>query len=79
MVDDAAPQGKPDADQVAGELVAAQAEYTRVRAIAAEQLRVARVRRENAIRAAAATGLSHRAIARVTGLSHPRVTQILNG
>lgn len=58
-------------------LIAADSDYVRQQAAAAEQLAEAQHRRERAMRCVAALGLSHRRIAELTSLSHTRVNQIL--
>lgn len=67
-----------DADQVARNLLKSQAEYAELRAVVYAQLRAAQQKREDAMREAAAAGLSRRTIAHMTGLSHTRVNQILS-
>ena len=61
------------------ELLAAQQAYEVLRAAVEPPLSKAASRREQAIRAAASGGLSRRKIAEMTGMSHTRVIQILDG
>ncbi len=61
------------------ELLAAQQDYEVLRAAVEPPLSKATSRREQAIRAAAASGLSRRKIAEMTNMSHTRVIQILDG
>jgi hypothetical protein len=61
------------------ELLGAQQNYEVLRAAIEPPLSKATSRREQAIRAAAASGLSRRKIAEMTGMSHTRVIQILDG
>jgi hypothetical protein len=66
-----------DPDRVALDLLDAQKEYTLLRAAVEEQLGACQQKREDAMRAAAAVGLTHRTIAAMTDLSHARIGQIL--
>jgi hypothetical protein len=73
------PDVQPRVDSAVNELLEAQKAYELVRAGIDSSLVRATERREDAIRDAAALGLSRRAIAQMTGLSHTRVIQILDG
>ncbi len=66
-------------DDAVRELLSAQHDYELVRAAVDPPLARAALRREAAMREAAARGLSRRAIAQMTGMSHTRVIQILDG
>ena len=68
-----------DLDQAVQELLAAQHDYGLLRAAIDPPLAKATQRRETAMREAAGHGLSRRAIAQMTGMSHTRVIQILEG
>lgn len=67
------------AEEAVRELLAAQHDYEVLRAAVESPLSKATSRREQAIRAAAACGLSRRKIADMTGMSHTRVIEILDG
>lgn len=69
----------PSVDTAVKELLEAQTDYELVRAAVDSGLARAAKRREGAIRNAATFGLSRRAIAQMTGISHTRVIQILDG
>jgi hypothetical protein len=66
-------------EEAVRELLAAQHDYEVLRAAIESPLSKATSRREQAIRAAAACGLSRRKIAEMTGMSHTRVIEILDG
>lgn len=69
----------PSIDHVVNELLESQKAYELLRAAIDSGLAKVTERREAAIRDAADLGLSRRAIAEMTGLSHTRVIQILDG
>jgi hypothetical protein len=66
-------------DQVMLELLDAQAEFAKAKDNADVLVRPARERREQAVRDALAAGVSLRAAAEATGLSHMRIAQIRDG
>jgi hypothetical protein len=66
-------------DRLMADLLKAQAEFAQAKADADEIVRPARERREQAVRAAVAGGISLRVAAEATGLSHMRISQIRDG
>jgi len=73
------PEDDPSVSDVINELLEAQKAYELVRAAIDSSLARATERREGAIRNAAMLGLSRRSIAQLTGMSHTRIIQILDG
>lgn len=72
-------ESDPSVDKAVNELLEAQTAHELVRAATDSGLARASGRREAAIRDAAALGLSLRTIAAMSGISHTRVIQILDG
>jgi hypothetical protein len=68
-----------DTDRLMRDLLQAQAEFAQAKAAADVIVRPARGRREDAVRAALAGGISLRVAAEATGLSHMRISQIRDG
>lgn len=68
-----------EADRLMLDLLQAQAEFAQARADAHAIVRPPRERREQAVRAALAGGISLRVAAQATGLSHMRIAQIRDG
>jgi hypothetical protein len=68
-----------DTDKLMLALLQAQAEFAQAKADADVIVRPARERREEAVRAALAGGVSLRIAAQATGLSHARIAQLRDG
>jgi hypothetical protein len=68
-----------DTDKLMKQLLKAQADFAKAKARADAISRPARERREGAVRAALAGGVSLRTAAEATGLSHMRIAQIRDG
>jgi hypothetical protein len=73
------PRAKTDPDELMRDLLIAQADFARAKADADALVRPVRERREDAVRAALAGGISLRVAAEATGLSHMRIAQIRDG
>jgi hypothetical protein len=68
-----------DTENLMRDLLQAQAEFAKAKADADVIAHHARERREEAVRAALAGGVSLRVAAEATGLSHMRIAQIRDG
>jgi hypothetical protein len=71
--------GDTDTEDLMRALLQAQAEFAQAKADADVIVHPARERREEAVRAALAGGVSLRVAAKATGLSHMRIAQIRDG